>query len=73
MNAGWFKYLPVFVRARLDGRHGLQAVLGNSSWLVADKIIRLGVGLLVGVWVARYLGPEIPGEASPYDLKGIVP
>lgn len=23
-----------------------------------DKILRMGVGLLVGVWIARYLGPE---------------
>ncbi|MBP3818274.1 MAG: oligosaccharide flippase family protein, partial [Butyrivibrio sp.] len=30
----------------------------NSSWLVADKIIRLFGGLLVGALVARYLGPE---------------
>lgn len=45
MNAGWFKYLPVCVRVRLDRRHGLQAVLGNSTWLLADKVLRMGVGL----------------------------
>ncbi len=28
------------------------------SWLFFDKVLRMGVGLLVGVWVARYLGPE---------------
>ena len=33
-------------------------VVRNSSWLVADKIIRLFGGLLVGALVARYLGPE---------------
>lgn len=27
------------------------------SWLIFDKILRMGVGLIVGVWVARYLGP----------------
>jgi len=58
MNAYWTKYLPGFVRVRLDGRHGLQAVLGNSSWLFADKIVRMGVGLVVGVWIVRYLGPS---------------
>lgn len=57
MNAIWIKYLPGFVRNKLDGRHGLQAVLGNSSWLFADKILRMGVGLLVGIWIVRYLGP----------------
>ncbi len=28
------------------------------GWLFFDKVLRMGVGLLVGVWVARYLGPE---------------
>lgn len=37
---------------------GLRRVLANTAWLSADKVIRVGVGLLVGVWVARYLGPE---------------
>lgn len=27
-------------------------------WLFSDRLIRFGVGFLVGVWVARYLGPE---------------
>ena len=30
----------------------------NTSWLFGEKILRLTVGLFVGVWVARYLGPE---------------
>lgn len=64
MNAGWFKYLPFSIRKRLDGRQGLQAILGNSSWLFADKILRMGVGLIVGVWVARYLGPSGLGVLS---------
>lgn len=29
----------------------------NFGWLVVDKIIRLVLGLVVGLWVARYLGP----------------
>lgn len=29
----------------------------NISWLFFDKIIRILGGLLVGIWVARYLGP----------------
>lgn len=58
MNASWFKYLPGFLRTRLYGRHGLQAALGNSGWLFVDKILRMGVGLFVGVWIARYLGPQ---------------
>lgn len=58
MNSSWLKYLPNFFRQKLDGRHGLQAILGNTGWLFIDKILRMGVGLFVGVWIARFLGPE---------------
>ncbi len=58
MNASWVKYLPRFIREKLESRHGLQAILANTGWLFADKILRMGVGLFVGVWIARYLGPE---------------
>lgn len=34
----------------------------NVLWLFFDKILRLGVGLIVGVFVARYLGPELFGK-----------
>lgn len=30
----------------------------NTSWLLGEKVLRMTVGLFVGVWVARYLGPE---------------
>ena len=30
----------------------------NTSWLFGEKILRMFVGLFVGIWVARYLGPE---------------
>lgn len=30
----------------------------NTSWLFGEKILRMAVGLFVGVWLARYLGPE---------------
>lgn len=36
----------------------------NTSWLFAEKILRMVVGILVGVWVARYLGPERYGLLS---------
>jgi len=52
------KFLPSFIRVRLDGRNNLQNILANTGWLFADRILRMGVGLFVGVWLARYLGPE---------------
>lgn len=35
----------------------LQKALENTGWLFADRLLRMGVGLLISVWVARYLGP----------------
>jgi polysaccharide transporter, PST family len=53
----WLAALPSFLRHKLSGRHLLQKTIGNTVWLIADKLIRLGMGLVVGVWTARYLGP----------------
>ncbi len=58
MNHAWIKLLPDFIRTKIEGRDNLQRILHNTGWLFADKILRMGVGLVVGVWVARYLGPE---------------
>jgi len=30
----------------------------NTSWLFFERILRMGVGLFISVWIARYLGPE---------------
>lgn len=30
----------------------------NIIWLMSDSIIRLGMGLIVSVWLARFLGPN---------------
>lgn len=43
---------------KLSQRPGALKVLDNISWLLLDKVVRLGMGLLVGVWLARYLGPQ---------------
>ena len=43
---------------------GFKRYFANTSWLIAEKISRLFVGLFVGVWVARYLGPEQFGTIS---------
>lgn len=64
MNQAWIRYLPEFIRTKVEGRHYLQNVISNTGWLFADNILRMGVGLLVGVWVARYLGPEQFGQLS---------
>jgi PST family polysaccharide transporter len=37
-------------------------ILKNIGWLFFDKICRLGIGLIVSVWVAKYLGPHDFGK-----------
>lgn len=37
---------------------GFRRYFANTSWLFAEQILRILAGLLVGVYVARYLGPE---------------
>ncbi|MEX5793524.1 hypothetical protein AB6H32_21200 [Providencia hangzhouensis] len=38
--------------------------MSNSSWLLLDKFVRMGLGLAVSAWVARYLGPTQYGELA---------
>lgn len=42
----------------LRNHQGFMRYFANTSWLFAEKILRMFVGLFVGIWVARYLGPE---------------
>ena len=46
---------------------GFKKYLFNSIWLFAEQGLRIFSGLFVGVWVARYLGPEEYGIFS-YSL-----
>ena len=50
--------IPAFIRRRIEHRPKLLKIVDNIGWLFFDKILRMGVGLLIGVWIARYLGPE---------------
>jgi len=42
----------------LQNHQGFMKYFKNTSWLFGEKILRMVVGLFVGIWVARYLGPE---------------
>jgi len=42
----------------LKNNQGFMKYFKNTSWLFAEKILRMIVGLFIGIWVARYLGPE---------------
>ncbi len=71
--------LPTNLRPLLSNR-----AAGNFAWLVADRGIRLTLGLFVASWTARYLGPEnfgllnyalslstIFASIAPLGLEGI--
>lgn len=36
----------------------------NTSWMMLEQLLRMVAGLFIGVWVARYLGPESFGLLS---------
>ncbi len=39
-------------------------MVSNILWLSLDKVLKLVIGLIVGIWVARYLGPSQWGELN---------
>jgi PST family polysaccharide transporter len=43
---------------------GLRRIMGNTGWLMMDRVVRMGMGLFVGVWIARYLGPAQFGSLN---------
>ncbi len=51
----------------------VRKVIANALWLFTEKIWQLGLGLVVGLWVARYLGPEQFGVLNyAMALMGVV-
>jgi O-antigen/teichoic acid export membrane protein len=58
------RFIPEWLEARFSGRATVRRITGNAAWLSIDQALRMAVGLLVGVWIARYLGPEQYGWLS---------
>ncbi len=52
-------FLKFFYRKK-----NINTILKNSIWIISDKILRLLIGLIIGAWVARYLGPKLFGTLS---------
>ncbi|WP_330110907.1 flippase [Methylophaga thalassica] len=42
----------------LKNHQGFIRYLQNTIWMMAEQFLRIIAGLFVGIWVARYLGPE---------------
>ena len=47
---------------------GFRKYFANTSWLLGERVLRMLVSLFVGIYVARYLGPERFGLLS-YSLS----
>lgn len=39
-------------------------VVSNIGWLLTDRFLQMGIALFVGLWVARYLGPDQFGSLN---------
>jgi PST family polysaccharide transporter len=59
-----FGVVPDSLRQSIEQRPRLAAALANIAWIFGDNIMRTFFRLVLGVWVARYLGPELFGLLS---------
>ena len=70
---------------RLAAHEGFRRYFSNTLWMFSEQILRMIAGVLVGIWVARYLGPgqfglfsyavafvSIFGTIAKLGLDGIV-
>jgi len=59
MISSWLlQYLPEPVRRHISGRSYLLRVIDNIGWIFSERILRHTVGFAIGIWIARYVGPE---------------
>jgi len=49
----------------------IRKYFSNTSWLLGERILRMGVSFFVGIYVVRYLGPEKFGLLS-YALSFVL-
>lgn len=56
--------VPKALRDAVARRPVLARLVANIGWLIADRLFRLGVGVLITAWVARHLGPADFGVLS---------
>ena len=49
---------------QLKHHSGFRKYFANTSWLLGERALRMAVSLFVGIYVARYLGPERFGLLS---------
>jgi PST family polysaccharide transporter len=42
----------------IAGSSNLVAIFRNFTWLALDRVVRMGLGVVLTIWIARYLGPS---------------
>lgn len=52
------------IKKKFNTSASIKKYLFNTGWLFVEKVLRMGLGLFVGVWISRYLGPEQFGHFS---------
>jgi len=60
----WIDRLATLAKEALAGSSSLTVIVRNSGWLLLDRFLRLSLGVLMGAWVARFLGPAEFGELA---------
>ncbi|MDT8395064.1 MAG: flippase [bacterium] len=58
------RLVPSSLAEITSGTENRRKISSNTAWLFGDRVVRMGAGLVVGVWLARYLGPESFGVYS---------
>lgn len=56
--------MPKNIRNIIDARSNLHKIIDSIGWLFLDKLIRMGLTLLLMAWIARYLGPNQYGQLT---------
>ncbi len=49
--------MPLHFLKRLAERDDVRMLTGNAAWLMGDRLIRMVFGLVITLWIVRYLGP----------------
>jgi O-antigen/teichoic acid export membrane protein len=47
---------------KVKNQSGLRQIVFNSGWLLFDDLVRIIPNFFVGIWLARYLGPDLYGQ-----------
>jgi O-antigen/teichoic acid export membrane protein len=50
------------ISGQLIGNERRLAVTKNVGWMLMDRVFRMGLGVLIVIWMARVLGPEQFGQ-----------